>query len=142
MLMARNATTIGLIIPFLLLLFPGQAQAVVDRQQCKFQGLQGGKWTQTEENDTARCVTRRWSVPGGLAKLRAVGSCESGWNRFATNGRYVGLFQHDKDAWPARVRSYTPPHWELQPGWQNSRTQIVVTVRMVRAQGWGAWTCA
>jgi hypothetical protein len=84
-------------------------------------------------------VTDRWPVSGGLRKLIRVGHCESGWSRLATNGRYVGLFQHDAGAWGYRVRRYEPQLWDLQPGWRNPRTQITVTVRMVRDEGWSPW---
>lgn len=112
--------------------------------QCRFQHLDKPTWTQHEEDATARCVVNRWPVPGGLAKLKAVGECESGFNRLAVSpsGSYVGLFQHSLSSWPYRVRTYAPWGWTLRGRWQNSRTQLVVTVRMVRALGWSPWTCA
>lgn len=112
--------------------------------QCRFQSLDPGVWTNREEQRTAWCVERRWPVPGGIGKLSAVIDCESGWSRFAYNpsGPYVGLAQHDLSSWPYRVQSYRPTWWYLRPGWKNSRTQIVTTVRMVRAVGWGPWACA
>jgi len=112
--------------------------------QCRFQHLDPGRWTAREEDRTARCVLKRWPVEGGLAKFRAVGDCESGWWRKAYNpsGPYVGLFQHALSSWPYRVAAYRPTWWSLRPGWRNSRSQIVVTARMVREVGWGPWTCA
>lgn len=129
------------IAPWVLLCRAAHGAEAVSRQECRFQGLQSGDWTQREEDYTARCVVRRWPVSGGLSKLRRVGRCESGWNRMAYNsdGPYVGLFQHVLSAWLGRVREFTPPHWDLQTSWRNSRTQIVVTVRYVRRYGWGAW---
>lgn len=113
------------------------------KQHCQFDSLQRGTWTQHEENRTAWCVLDHWPVPGGISKFRSVGDCESGWYRFANNGgHYLGLFQHAASAWRSRVHAFRPQHWRLKPGWTNSRTQIVVTARMVRAQGWGAWSCA
>jgi hypothetical protein len=114
------------------------------QEQCRFQGLDKGVWTQPEEDRTAWCVLKRWSVPGGLTKFRAVISCESGWWRLAYNalGPYVGLAQHALASWYYRVKSYTPTWWHLRPGWRNSRTQLIVTARMVRDVGWGPWACA
>jgi hypothetical protein len=105
------------------------------QEQCKFQGLDRGIWTQREEDRTARCVLRRWPVPGG---------CESGWWRLAYNsgGPYVGLFQHALSSWYDRVRSYAPTWWHLRPWWGNSRSAITVTALMVRAVGWSPWSCA
>jgi hypothetical protein len=111
--------------------------------QCRFQHLDKGTWTQHEEDVTARCVVNRWPIPGGLSKLKAVGECESGWWRLSRSPYgYVGLFQHDLSSWPYRVRTYAPWGWTLRGRWQNSRTQLVVTVRMVRALGWSPWSCA
>jgi hypothetical protein len=114
------------------------------QEQCRFQGLDRGVWTQREEDRTTWCVLRRWPVAGGLTKFRAVIGCESGWWRLAYNpgGPYVGLAQHALASWPYRARSYEPTWWHLRPGWRNSRTQIVVTARMVQAEGWGPWSCA
>ena len=112
--------------------------------QCRFQWIDRATWTAREEWRTARCVTTKWAIPGGLSKLLSVGNCESGMSRLAWNpsGPYVGLFQHSLSAWPYRVGSYEPEWWTLRPGWRNSRTAITVTVRMVRSVGWGPWTCA
>lgn len=113
-------------------------------RECRFQHLDKAIWTAREEWRTARCVTTKWAIPGGLSKLLSVGNCESGMNRLAwnPNGPYVGLFQHSLSAWPYRLVSYEPEWWALRDRWKNSRTAITVTVRMVQAQGWGAWTCA
>jgi hypothetical protein len=113
--------------------------------ECRFQSLDEGLWTEREERLTAVCATHRWSVAGGLAKFMAVGSCESGWNRKASNGgSYLGLFQHAAGAYLSRIHAYDPPAWHhhLSLSWTNSRGQIVMTARMVHEQGWGAWTCA
>jgi hypothetical protein len=114
------------------------------QKQCRFQGLDRGIWTQREEDRTAACVLDRWIVYGGLTKFRTVIDCESGWSRFAYNpgGPYVGLAQHALASWAARVHSYEPMWWDLRPGWRNSRTQIVVTARMVQVEGWSPWSCA
>ena len=114
--------------------------------ECRFQGLQRGVWTATEERLTAQCVLSHWSVPGGLAKLTAVIACESGWNRLAYNphGPYLGLAQHAGRYWIGRVNSYEPAAWDkgLSRNWRNSRAQLVVTARMVHAGGWTPWACA
>lgn len=112
-------------------------------RQCRFQWIQDAIWTPLEERLTTECVLDRWSVAGGISKFTAVGQCESGWNRLASNaGRYLGLFQHAASAWVSRVRAYEPRGWDLRQRWQNSRAQIVVTARMVHAGGWGPWACA
>jgi hypothetical protein len=116
------------------------------KQECLFNGMNHQvDWTNKEERRTAWCVTQRWSVPGGFRKFVAVGSCESGWYRFAYNSNgHWGLFQHDTDSWDYRVAHYEPVGWDLQQGWVNSRTQIVVTARMAHNDGdWGQWAgCA
>lgn len=111
-------------------------------RQCRFQWVDRGTWTAREERLTAECVVAKYPVPGGLAQLIAVGDCESGWWRFSYNPNgHAGLFQHDVDAWPDRVRTWEPYWWDLDPRWTNSRTQIVVTARMARGDGdWHQWS--
>jgi len=116
------------------------------KQECSFNGMNDQvDWTNREEFRTGWCVVHKWSIPGGFAKLDSVFTCESGsssWNRWAYNPNgHVGLGQHDEDSWPGRVRTYEPRRWELKPSWKNSRTQVVVTVLMVRHLGWGPWSC-
>lgn len=123
----------------------GDANRELRERQCRFQWIDAATWTAREERRTAECVVQRWGVEGGLSKLIAVGNCESGWYRFASNGgSYLGLFQHAASAWYWRVRSYMPDGWRVGPWtrWANSRSQIVTTVRMVNSGGWGPWTCA
>ena len=137
-----------LIVTSILLFIPVEVDAdplTTDKQECLFNSMnKHAEWTRKEELRTAWCVIERWSVPGGHTKFNAVASCESGWYRFAYNPNgHAGLFQHDTDYWADRVRSYEPVGWELKDSWQNPRTQIIVTARMVHSSGsWGAWACA
>jgi hypothetical protein len=112
--------------------------------QCRFQHLDRATWTPREEWRTAKCVVERWPIYGGLTKLLAVADCESSMNRLAVSasGSYVGWMQHDRSSWPYRVSTYEPEWWELKPKWSNTRSQIVVSVLMVRREGWFHWTCA
>jgi hypothetical protein len=112
-------------------------------KECRFQSLEHGTWTDREERLTTRCAVHKW-LPGQLSKVFQVGSCESGWNRFARNGVYVGLFQHVASAYPSRIHAFEPAVWHarLSTRWTNSRGQIVMSVRMARAVGWSPWTCA
>lgn len=112
-------------------------------EQCRFQGLRAAPWTPLEEKLTSLCALARWSVPGGYRKFYAVGDCESGWNRLASNGgMYLGLFQHSALYWEERVKRFTPKTWTLSASWRNSRTQIIITARMVNRGGWHPWSCA
>lgn len=122
-------------------------------RQCRFQWVDRATWTDREERLTAECVVARWAVSGGLPKFLAVGTCESGRNRFAfnPNGPFLGWFQHwgkeireDFTVWDSRVRAWMPRWWRIGPWtrWTNTRSQMVVTARMVAAGGWGPWSCA
>lgn len=110
-------------------------------RQCRFQYVDRGTWTTQEERLTAECVVAKYPVPGGLSTLLSIGSCESGWDRFAWNPNgHAGLFQHDIGAWAGRVQTWEPYWWTLRPRWTNSRSQIVVTARMARSDGdWHQW---
>jgi hypothetical protein len=83
-------------------------------------------------------------IPGGFPELDKVAACESGWRRLAvsSSSTYLGLFQHARSYWSGRLHTFAPATWDLSPRWQNSRSAITVTVRMVKAEGWGAWSCA
>ena len=121
------------------------AKATWRQIECRFNSLYAPAWTAKEERLTSECVLAKWGVSGGYRKFWAVGACESDWNRMAYNGggpSYLGLFQHSAAYWGARVRNLEPARWTLAPHWSNSRTQIVVTARMVHAGGWGPWSCA
>lgn len=110
--------------------------------ECRFQSLQRGIWTDREERLTAECAARKAGI--SLSTLLRVGACESNWNRFAFNPNgHAGLFQIDVDSWGSWVRIYGPNAWarRLSTRWTNSRSQVVVTSRYARANGWDAWSC-
>lgn len=123
----------------------GQARSIEWRaKECRYQSLDKALWTDREERLTAECAVGKWSVPGGVAFFTQVEMCESGGNRFASNGgRFVGLFQHMASAYVSRVNEYQPAGWsrDLSTRWTNSRGHIVMTARMVHAGGWGPWAC-
>lgn len=80
-----------------------------------------------------------------LETLNRIISCESGWFRLARGGsygQYVGLAQHVLSAWDDRFRSYAPDRWEMKNRWQNSRSMLTVTIRMMNAVGLSPWGCA
>ena len=52
---------------------------------------------------------------------------------------YVGLFQHSAADWSRRYDEWTRPSWLLKVNPYNGRTNAIVTIRMVNAEGWGPW---
>lgn len=88
-----------------------------------------------------RCAEERWPVRGGAEKAICIAKAESGLNPKAVSvtGEYVGLFQHWAEVWPDRYRTWTRKVWELDERWGNGRTNTIVTIRMVHANGWGPW---
>ena len=121
-------------------------QEAMREKQCRYQWMDPGTWTAREERRTAVCVTSRWTVPGSMSSFSRIIDCESGWNRLAIGGGggtyYVGLAQHALSSWSSRVRMYSPPLWNLSPRWENSRTMITVTARMMHSIGLSPWSCA
>jgi hypothetical protein len=87
------------------------------------------------------CATDRWEVRGGARRAICVADAESGLNPKATSsgGDFVGLFQHMADAWPDRFDSWTRPRWNLNESALSGRSNTIVTIRMVNADGWGPW---
>lgn len=89
-----------------------------------------------------QCATDRWPVPGGAERAICIARRESGLIPTATSptAQYVGLFQHSAAAWPDRYAEWTRPVWRLKPSPLNGRTNAIVTIRMVSAEGWGPWS--
>jgi hypothetical protein len=88
-----------------------------------------------------RCAAGRWEVPGGAAKAVCIADAESGLDPEAggEDGEYLGLFQHSAEAWPGRYETWTRDAWELDENALSGRTNAIVTLRMVHADGWGPW---
>lgn len=87
------------------------------------------------------CAADRWPVEGGAEKAICIADRESGLIPTASSstGMYVGLFQHSAADWPRRYDEWTRPYWRLKENPYNGRTNAIVTVRMVNAEGWGPW---
>lgn len=93
-----------------------------------------------------RCEARRIQPPGGPPKALSVGRCESGLRASARNGPYSGVYQHHIGYWPGRMRTYIgsrfPADGQVRRSVWAFRTNVLVSLRMARASGWGAWSCA
>jgi Transglycosylase-like domain len=86
-----------------------------------------------------RCAARRWHVPGGPHKALSVARCESGYNPSAYNpAGYLGVFQQARAYWPGRADRYD---FDGRSAF-NGRANVIVSVRMAHAGGWGPWGCA
>ena len=87
------------------------------------------------------CVTDRWEVGGGSQRAICVASAESDLDPqlASADGDHLGLFQHLADAWPDRFDSWTLPRWNLNERALSGRSNTIVTIRMVNADGWGPW---
>jgi hypothetical protein len=89
-----------------------------------------------------RCAVDRWEVSGGFEKALCIAIAESDLKPETTSadGAYIGLYQHGADAWPDRYQDWTRPSWELDESALSGRTNAIVTIRMVNANGWGSWS--
>ena len=87
------------------------------------------------------CATDRWDVRGGARRAICVADAESHLNPMAESagGDFVGLYQHMASAWPDHYETWTRPAWELNTDALSGRTNTIVTIRMVNANGWGPW---
>ncbi len=88
-----------------------------------------------------RCAVRIWPVPGGAAKALEVARCESGLRPDAYGNGNGGVFQHRLPYWAGRVELYIRDRWEMFRGVYNGRTNVIVSIRMAHAGGWGPWSC-
>jgi hypothetical protein len=89
-----------------------------------------------------RCAVFKWPVPGGSAKALSVARCESGFRPNALGFGNGGVYQHRLPYWAGRYEALTLRRWHLWPSVYNGRTNVIVSIRMAHAQGWGAWSCA
>ncbi|MGH2635469.1 MAG: hypothetical protein ACRDHU_04915 [Actinomycetota bacterium] len=88
-----------------------------------------------------RCAAERWEVPGGVETALCIAQAESGLNpeTASEGGDFLGLYQHSAEAWPERFEAWTRDVWELDESALSGRTNAIVTIRMVNANGWGPW---
>ena len=97
---------------------------------------------QDYSKDLIRCAAAQWPVPGGAARAICVARRESGLvpTTSSPGGAYVGLFQHLASAWQERYQEWADPGWGLKDDPLNGRTNTIVTIRMVNADGWAPWS--
>jgi hypothetical protein len=116
--------------------------------ECRFGGIDRGGWTYREVRSTIECAVAKWPVPGGLDQAVSVATCESGlraaaYNPTGCNGSgCLGVFQQHASYWEGRQDFWGPVAWDkpvAESGF-DGRANVVVSVRMVRAQGgWSGW---
>jgi hypothetical protein len=84
-----------------------------------------------------RCAADHWNVPGGPSTALAIADRESKFRPNAYNpSGCAGIYQHMLTYWPGRAAAYGFSGWSAF----NARANIIVTMRMVQQDGWGAWT--
>lgn len=90
-----------------------------------------------------RCSAKRFGVDPEAAI--AVARCESSLRPSAiggTGGNYYGLFQHHRDYWAGRWALWgVHGRWRVPNDPLDALANALVTMRMVRAVGWGPWEC-
>lgn len=85
------------------------------------------------------CAAHRWKVDGGAPKALSVAECESHFDPAAYSpAGYLGVFQQARRYWPERATRWGFPHRSAF----NGRANVIVSIRMAHAFGWGAWGCA
>lgn len=104
---------------------------------------EGNGWSNKDVGQAIRCAADRWHVSGGPSKALSVARCESGLNEHSRNACCSGVFQQHRAYWRSRRRHFDPHHgWKLKNGVENARVNVVVSIRMAHAGGWGDWSCA
>jgi hypothetical protein len=100
-----------------------------------------GETVRSQMKRIIRCAADRWEVPDGARRAICIADRESNLDPKAESatGEYLGLYQHSADAWPDRYEEWTHPSWQLPENALHGRTNAVVTIRMVNANGWGPW---
>ncbi len=83
------------------------------------------------------CAARYYHVPGGPRKALLVALRESDLRPGAFNAGSCaeGIYQHLCRYWPGRASTFGFRRWSAY----NARANILVTMRMVRREGWAPW---
>ena len=116
-------------------------------ENCRYQSVDPGYWTEREVHMLIHCAVEKWGVSHSTADY--VANRESGLRYNAYNrsgcGGYgcFGVFQHHGLYWAGRVSAYNKAH----PGGLhikdtkafNARANVLVTLWMVDHGGWGPW---
>jgi hypothetical protein len=145
-----GSVTVAVILLAGVLLGVSPATAYDVRGPCDFHRLDGESVQSFSRRRIVCAVEQFGPVPGGAQRAICIARRESGLDPSATSsptGEYRGLYQHDRDMWPARYDRYTQPIWELSRRTLNGRTNSIVTIRMVvdigtwRAAGWPPKDC-
>jgi hypothetical protein len=123
---------------------PAQARSDFREREIRYARWDGEpRWSTPEVTLAIRTAVRRWPVVGGLVRALAVARCESGSDLLAPAepGGYSGTFQQSERYWDGRHEAYEPRHWRkpLPESAGNPRANVVVSIRMAHANGWGAW---
>jgi hypothetical protein len=84
-----------------------------------------------------RCAADHWDVPGGAAKALYIANRESHFDPDAYNASSgaKGIYQHLSRYWPGRAYTYGFKGFSAY----NARANIIVTMRMVKRDGWSPW---
>jgi hypothetical protein len=132
--LAAALTAATLLAPLALPVTPANAGNRVKDWVCDY------KWRDStyQVKRLIRCAARRWKVSGGPQKALDVARCESHFNPTAYSNGNAGVFQQRVRYWKARARTYGFAGASVY----NGRANVIVSVRMAHAGGWGAWSCA
>ena len=87
----------------------------------------------SQVKDLIRCAARHFGVSPDKALY--IANRESRFHPTAYNSCAKGLYQHLCRYWPSRADAYGFDNWSAY----NARANVMVTMRMVKHYGWGAW---
>lgn len=115
----------------------------------------GGPKVEKKMTGLIRCAIAEFGpVPGGLPEALRIAHCESGDHLWPWSLYYgsAGVFQQNTRYWQDRVDSFLRKRWFTNAEWKrlhlipsgayNPRANVIVSVRMANAGGWGPWSCA
>lgn len=122
-----------------------QTERARDRERfCRYGSLEnpGARtWSDLEVRKTIACATDRWDVAFDTALY--IAERESGLHERAVNtsSGACGVFQHIPRYWPGRVAHFdnVAPRWNASPQCFNPRSNVLVSVKMMAAGGFGPW---
>jgi hypothetical protein len=141
----RKLTALVLAGALMASMTPAQAKEPGWRKaECRYQYVDGrAGWSTVEVRYTIRCSAEKFGV--SVTTAMYVANRESGFHQYAWNhsgcggAGCLGIFQHHAAYWPGRVHLIPDKFKPYGSSAFNARTNILVTMAMVRQGGWSPW---
>jgi hypothetical protein len=142
----RGILVAAIVIAVCLTASPTQAKLLPYERRigdaCRFRLVDGELgWSTREVELTIACAVRRWPVPGGLTKARAIAWRESRFTATAYNASgCAGVYQWATGTWASVVPRHPYLAAVLSHNRFNARSNVLYAIKTASGpMGWSPW---